>query len=104
MTEYIDKAELYEKIAELEEYTRSTLTQLSRDNPLAPKYRVQLLELGRFKHFVADFPSSDVKEIVHGEWKTDRFGMERSVCSICNSVYEGGDHWRYCPMCGAKMN
>jgi hypothetical protein len=37
-----------------------------------------------------------------GEWLTDKYGMDRSVCSLCNACYEG-DVGRYCPNCGAKM-
>ncbi len=37
-----------------------------------------------------------------GEWLTDRFGMDRSVCSVCGATYEG-DGGNYCPNCGAKM-
>ena len=38
-----------------------------------------------------------------GEWLTDRFGLERSICSVCGAVFEG-DGGNYCPNCGAKMN
>ena len=37
-----------------------------------------------------------------GEWLTDRFGMERSICSICGAVFEG-DGGNFCRKCGAKM-
>ena len=37
-----------------------------------------------------------------GEWLTDKYGMERSVCSICGAVYEG-DGGNYCRNCGARM-
>lgn len=37
-----------------------------------------------------------------GEWLTDRFGLERSICSVCGAVYEG-DGGNYCSNCGAKM-
>lgn len=36
-------------------------------------------------------------------WLTDRFSMERSICSNCRAVFEGGDNWNYCPKCGAKI-
>lgn len=49
-------------------------------------------------------PAADVVEIRHGKWLTDRFGMERAICSICGAVYEGGDSFRFCPECGAKMD
>jgi hypothetical protein len=37
-----------------------------------------------------------------GEWLTDKYGMERSICSICGAVYEG-DGGNYCRNCGARM-
>ena len=37
-----------------------------------------------------------------GEWLTDKYGMERSICSICGAVFEG-DGGSYCRKCGAKM-
>ena len=37
-----------------------------------------------------------------GEWLTDKYGMERSICSICGAVYEGGGG-NYCSNCGARM-
>ena len=52
---------------------------------------------------IEDEPEADVQEVRHAKWMTDRFGMERSICSICGTVYEGGDSFRFCPECGAKM-
>lgn len=37
-----------------------------------------------------------------GEWLTDKYGMERSICSCCGAVYEG-DGGNYCRKCGARM-
>lgn len=37
-----------------------------------------------------------------GEWLTDKYGMERSICSICGAVFEG-DGGNYCRNCGARM-
>ena len=48
-------------------------------------------------------PMADVQEVRHAKWMTDRFGMERSICSNCRAVYEGGDSFRFCPKCGARM-
>lgn len=50
-------------------------------------------------------PTADVVEVKHGEWFLGKYKcMDRSVCSVCNAVYEGGDNWNYCPCCGAKMD
>ncbi len=37
-----------------------------------------------------------------GVWKTDNYGMDRSVCSVCGAAFEG-DSGNYCSKCGAKM-
>ena len=37
-----------------------------------------------------------------GEWLTDKYGMDRSICSICGAVFEG-DGGNYCSKCGARM-
>ena len=52
---------------------------------------------------VNEQPTVDAVEVVHGRWLTDRFGLERSICSVCNACYEG-DGGNYCPKCGAKMD
>lgn len=51
-------------------------------------------------HFIND---SDIVEVVHGKWLTDRFGLDRSICSVCKTTYEG-DGGNYCSKCGAKMD
>jgi hypothetical protein len=40
--------------------------------------------------------------VPQGEWLTDKYGMERSICSLCGAVYEG-DGGNYCRNCGARM-
>ena len=37
-----------------------------------------------------------------GVWKTDNYGMDRSVCSECGANFEG-DGGNYCCKCGARM-
>ena len=37
-----------------------------------------------------------------GEWLTDKYGMERSICSICGATFEG-DGGNFCRKCGARM-
>ena len=51
-----------------------------------------------------DLEAADVAPVVHGRWGTDRFGMERSVCSICGTTYVGGESWKFCPHGGATMD
>ena len=49
-------------------------------------------------------PTADVQEVKHAKWLLYRFGLEVVTCSICGAVYEGGDSFRFCPKCGAKMD
>ncbi len=116
MTKYIDKAELYGQIAELEEYTRNTLSQLTRANPLFSEYHVRLLERGYLKHLVADFPTADVAPVVHGRWETNADAEEEIkdfTCSVCeyqlcdidtSVIMPGENDFYFCPNCGAKMD
>ena len=52
---------------------------------------------------IENAPTVDAAEVVHGQWLTDRFGLDRSICSVCNACYEG-DGGNYCRRCGAKMD
>ena len=56
----------------------------------------EMCKICEFTYFVKLAPKE-------GKWLTDRFGLERSICSICNAVYEG-DGGNFCRRCGAKMN
>ena len=94
MAEYIDK-EVVKEI--MQKYRCSDCTsEKSLDCPLC--------QLHRPFAEISQIPTADVVEIRHGKWLTDRFGMERSICSNCGAVYDGGDSFRFCPKCGAKMD
>lgn len=56
------------------------------------------------KDLVEKIPTADAQEVKHGKWLNYRFGLEVVTCSICRAVYEGGDSFRFCPKCGAKMD
>lgn len=47
---------------------------------------------------------SEVQDVRHARFLTDKFGFERAICSLCGAVYEGGDSFNYCPKCGAKID
>lgn len=64
----------------------------------------QVTERGIIANAINNYITSDVQEVNHGKWLADRFGMERAICSVCGAVYEGGDSFRFCPKCGAKMD
>ena len=126
MAEYIDKGELYEKIAQLEELARNRYLETPSSNPCCSRYMTQLNERTVFKHIIADFPSDDVAPVVHGRWDDEH------KCTVCHieaffkisNVRPAYDYdWEenlvetdryiwdtewietaYCPNCGAKMD
>lgn len=49
-------------------------------------------------HLVENYPSADVRENIHGEWKE---GKNRQQCSEC--LYRGFKSYNFCPNCGADM-
>ena len=67
----------------------------------------------RFDDYVQGYSSAigdmiDEHEITEGvkrgKWLPYRFGLGVAKCSICGAVYDGGDSFRFCPKCGAKMD
>lgn len=57
-----------------------------------------------FKDAIERIPTADVREVKHAKWLPYRFGLEVVACSNCRAVYEGGDSFRYCPKCGARID
>lgn len=51
---------------------------------------------------LAKLVSEGCRIVPQGEWLTDKYGMERSICSVCEAVFEG-DGGNYCMNCGARM-
>ena len=48
-------------------------------------------------------PTIDAVPVVRGKWGTDRFKMERMICSECGVVLEWSKINNFCPNCGADM-
>ena len=95
MRRYIDAEELIKSLEKRRLILKYTI-------PVADALLIQ----GRvIREGIENAPTADVVEVKHGEWLLGKYKcMDRSVCSVCNSVYEGGDTWNYCPNCGAKMD
>lgn len=94
MPKYVDLDKL---VSELDEHYETLGKKYGFDDMYVRGY-------GEAINDMEDKPEADVQEVKHAKWMTDRFGMERSICSICGTVYEGGDSFRFCPECGAKMD
>ena len=79
--EYLDKAELYETISELEDLARQRVLDTPSNSPAYPRYLAQLQDRTNLKHKIYDMPTADVVEVVRcrdckhyaGKW----------FCNIC---------------------
>lgn len=57
-------------------------------------------------HTVAELPSADVRENIHGEWVIDGHHIRCNRCNeyVCNTDREGNKiPDNFCPNCGADM-
>lgn len=67
------------------------------------------IDLRLIKRIITRQPIADVKEVKHGEWKTelDEFGWNKNTCTHCGYVKRTDIHvslgWNFCPKCGADM-
>ena len=115
MSEYINKVDLYNEIAKLEELARNRYLDTPSNSPGIVRYQWQLTERTNLKHLIVDFPVADVAEVRHGKWitweKADNFvpSPDRYECSVCHDAAQilvnGFDLLSdYCPNCGAKMD
>lgn len=107
MSEYIDKALLYEQVAEKEEYLRGMLLETPSDSPEFDIYMGRLTATTQIKFLIADTPPADVEPVVHAEWlhlEENKYKCTRclEVTEVdevmCEPVYLG------CPYCRAKMD
>lgn len=53
-------------------------------------------------YLLAKASTADVVEGKYGRWKGA--GLGDYLCSECWEVYSGGNEFKYCPNCGAKMD
>lgn len=98
--EYLDKAELYETIAELEDLARQRVLDTPSNSPAYPRYLAQLQERTNLKHKIYDMPTADVAPVRHGRW-IDK-GSLSCRCSECGC--KSTEESPYCHTCGAKMD
>ena len=58
---------------------------------------------GKFQHWVEVQPAADVAPVRHGRWLPQVvLGQKAWDCSECKTL--GSPHWKWCPVCGCKMN
>ena len=112
MDEYIKKNALYEKIAQLEEFSRDRYLKTPSDSPYRSRYMAELVERTYFKRIIADFPAEDVEPVRHGRWimGTGENGLQTGhrKCSRCGEIVKYGYSLygvhNFCNYCGAKMD
>lgn len=105
----IDADALYEKAAEREAQALHMCEKTMNDEDLTEwrRWLAILKERSAFKFDIADAPTIDAVEVVHGKWKRkmvdDGFNADW-VCSECGyRVMTDFVSYSYCPNCGAKM-
>ncbi len=91
MNEYINKADLYNEIAKLEEMARDRYLDTPLGSPAHTRYQSQLNERTNLKYLIADFPTVDAVEVVR--------------CKDCVKLHT--PHylmWYDCLMCGGQCD
>lgn len=85
-------------------------------NALIEEYdRVHIGEPGKARKLIADAPTIDAVEVVHGRWEEMHYeggildGTNFDRCSVCGYERVFDDPalktvFKYCPNCGAKMD
>ena len=71
-----------------------------KEDLIAEYDRVHIGEPGRARKLIADAPTVDAVEVVHGRWSF--IGENCCVCSVCHK-HAIADYY-FCPECGAKMD
>lgn len=61
-----------------------------------------LLQENKTMTFKYEGKQYQLRAVPMGRWKTDKHGLERSVCPECGATWEGGPY-NYCAKCGAVM-
>lgn len=94
MPKYVDLDKL---VDELDEYYKTLGKKYGFDDMYVRGYGEAISDM-------EDKSEADVQEVKYARWLPYRFGLEVVACSNCRAVYEGGDSFRFCPKCGAKMD
>ena len=96
---------------EKEELARQRVLDTPTHSPAYLRYVAQLNERTALKHEIADAPTVEAKEVVHGEWFLLDECLNAGVyCSICHKKVYREPYYanvkvksNFCPHCGADM-
>ena len=71
-------------------------------------FHIGIADLCDLKELLADVPTVDAVEVVHGRWvavpSSDMMTGKAYKCSECKKMRYGSWMPNYCPNCGAKMD
>lgn len=73
----------------------------AKDPAIIIAYRVNLCER------IENIPAADVEPVKHGRWIDENPASPmdpRMRCSVCGHLDIPIVKWRFCPVCGAKMD
>ena len=58
---------------------------------------------GKFEAAILKIQAADVAQVRHGRWLPQVvLGQKAWDCSECKTL--GSPHWKWCPVCGCKMD
>lgn len=105
MPDYISRNSIYSKIAMLEDIAINRYLNSNEDQKEFALFSM-MNERTAFKHMIADEPTANVREDVHGKWNPGN-----PICPVCGeSKFKGlgvdiQADWKppFCPNCGARM-
>lgn len=78
--------------------TAATMSVCANKDECIGMQRMQRLVIDALR----DIPAADVRENVHGYWKSDARSVFNVFCSVCD--YESGVRFKFCPCCSAIMD
>lgn len=97
--ELIDKAKLYNAIAELEDKATDNFLKESQDSQHKLLCMGELRGITTIKHLVADFPTVEPPK---GEWKVKHGAFfDYYECNKCHACHQFRSY--FCHHCGADM-
>ncbi len=99
MTEAEQKKTIEDNFDRMREVIKNTWLPIKEDDAVVGETR---LREGAVFRIATALINEGFRLERKGIWKTDNYGMDRSVCSECGATFEG-DGGNYCCMCGAKM-
>ncbi len=97
MSEYIEREKVYEII-------NASLNEIPKLKELFSEDYIRGCQttLGIVTSDIQNVPAADVAPVVHGHWEYDSETF--NICSACKRRLDDMRGYKYCPVCGAKMD